>query len=226
MSRNYLENYLDSIEKLPYDLQRKFNLIQELDEQVKTMTEAIDDCAKAFYMDGNTLTKEERAGFRENVMDTFKKCIEVSEDKVTVAVQAYDLVDKHIRRLDSDMSRFDHEDGDGMVAEEEKTPNQKRRKNSSNGGSARKNRKLNNSASKRGSTATQAVGTGNIQLDIEMPVDPNEPTYCICNQVSFGEMIACDNPECTLEWFHFQCVGLTVRPKGKWFCPRCSVEKK
>jgi hypothetical protein len=27
----------------------------------------------------------------------------------------------------------------------------------------------------------------------EMTVDPNEPTYCICKQVSFGEMIACDN---------------------------------
>jgi len=24
-------------------------------------------------------------------------------------------------------------------------------------------------------------------------VDPNEPLYCICQQISFGEMIACDN---------------------------------
>jgi hypothetical protein len=23
-------------------------------------------------------------------------------------------------------------------------------------------------------------------------IDPNEPTYCYCNQVSFGDMIACD----------------------------------
>jgi len=29
---------------------------------------------------------------------------------------------------------------------------------------------------------------------LNMPVDPNEPTYCLCNQVSYGEMIACDNP--------------------------------
>jgi hypothetical protein len=28
-----------------------------------------------------------------------------------------------------------------------------------------------------------------------MPVDPNEPTYCICSQVSYGAMIACDNEE-------------------------------
>jgi len=30
-------------------------------------------------------------------------------------------------------------------------------------------------------------------MDLDLPVDPNEPTYCICNQVSFGEMVACDN---------------------------------
>lgn len=23
--------------------------------------------------------------------------------------------------------------------------------------------------------------------------DPNEPRYCICNQVSYGDMVACDN---------------------------------
>ncbi len=50
-----------------------------------------------------------------------------------------------------------------------------------------------------------------------MPVDPNEPTYCICQQVSYGEMIACDNENCEIEWFHYNCVGLSGPPKGKWY---------
>ncbi|URD72788.1 inhibitor of growth protein [Musa troglodytarum] len=29
--------------------------------------------------------------------------------------------------------------------------------------------------------------------DVDQPIDPNEPTYCVCHQVSFGDMIACDN---------------------------------
>ena len=37
---------------------------------------------------------------------------------------------------------------------------------------------------------------------LDMPVDPNEPTYCLCGQVSYGEMIGCDNPDCPIEWFH------------------------
>ncbi|MCO5601819.1 hypothetical protein L7F22_055944 [Adiantum nelumboides] len=60
----------------------------------------------------------------------------------------------------------------------------------------------------------------------DQPIDPDEPTYCTCNQVSFGEMIACDNENCEGgEWFHYQCVGLSSesRFKGKWYCPSCKV---
>lgn len=28
--------------------------------------------------------------------------------------------------------------------------------------------------------------------------DPNEPRYCICNQVSYGDMVACDNSDVRL----------------------------
>lgn len=30
-------------------------------------------------------------------------------------------------------------------------------------------------------------------VDGEWTYDPNEPRYCICNQVSYGDMVACDN---------------------------------
>lgn len=61
-----------------------------------------------------------------------------------------------------------------------------------------------------------------------MPVDPNEPTYCYCNQVSFGEMIACENEECAIEWFHLQCVGIDPanKPEGDWYCKECSEKLK
>jgi len=29
--------------------------------------------------------------------------------------------------------------------------------------------------------------------DVDEPIDPNEPRYCICNQVAYGTMVACDN---------------------------------
>ena len=57
---------------------------------------------------------------------------------------------------------------------------------------------------------------------------PNsEPLYCTCKRVSFGQMIACDNKDCPVEWFHYACVGLKTPPKGKWFCSKdCQDRKK
>ena len=37
-------------------------------------------------------------------------------------------------------------------------------------------------------------------------------------------MICCDNKACKIEWFHFNCVKLTTKPKGKWYCPNCRGE--
>lgn len=59
----------------------------------------------------------------------------------------------------------------------------------------------------------------------EVAIDPDEPTYCLCDQISFGEMIMCDNDLCPIEWFHFSCVSLTTKPKGKWYCPKCRGDR-
>jgi inhibitor of growth protein 3 len=50
----------------------------------------------------------------------------------------------------------------------------------------------------------------------------DETKYCTCRQISYGAMVACDNEECEIEWFHYDCVGITQPPKGKWFCLECT----
>uniref|UniRef100_A0A1I8PG22 Inhibitor of growth protein n=1 Tax=Stomoxys calcitrans TaxID=35570 RepID=A0A1I8PG22_STOCA len=62
--------------------------------------------------------------------------------------------------------------------------------------------------------------------DGEWSYDPNEPRYCTCNQVSYGDMVACDNDACPYEWFHYPCVGITQPPKGKWYCPKCTASMR
>lgn len=39
-------------------------------------------------------------------------------------------------------------------------------------------------------------------------------------------MIGCDNDLCPMEWFHYNCVQVTTKPKGKWFCPMCRGDKQ
>lgn len=74
----------------------------------------------------------------------------------------------------------------------------------------------------RGIAGPEAVhpGPGN------MSSNSNEPTYCYCNQVSFGEMVGCDGDDCKREWFHLPCIGFKNPPKGKWYCDDCLMKMK
>ncbi|XP_023248620.1 inhibitor of growth protein 3 isoform X2 [Copidosoma floridanum] len=70
--------------------------------------------------------------------------------------------------------------------------------------------------------AAASMDQVSVVADTDWPVDPNEPRYCICNQVSYGDMVACDNTNCPYEWFHYPCVNITAPPEGEWFCPQCA----
>ena len=43
---------------------------------------------------------------------------------------------------------------------------------------------------------------------LDMPVDPNEPTYCFCHQVSYGEMIGCDNQDVSVHTKALWCASV------------------
>ncbi|KAH6625004.1 hypothetical protein B0J18DRAFT_198131 [Chaetomium sp. MPI-SDFR-AT-0129] len=75
-----------------------------------------------------------------------------------------------------------------------------------------------------GSGGSGGDGQDVVEVDDEGNViDPQEERYCLCNRVSFGTMIQCDNVDCKLEWFHLECVGLSDIPARttKWYCPDC-----
>lgn len=79
--------------------------------------------------------------------------------------------------------------------------------------------------------STEREGTldlQNYQEELFSSMNDNEKEdqnlYCFCQRVSFGEMVACDGPNCKYEWFHYECVNLTEPPKGTWYCPDCKQE--
>jgi hypothetical protein len=45
--------------------------------------------------------------------------------------------------------------------------------------------------------------------------------YCICNKTAHGQMIACDNPSCPIEWYHLSCLRIKRVPQGSWYCIKC-----
>lgn len=58
------------------------------------------------------------------------------------------------------------------------------------------------------------------------PKDEDKEVYCYCQQVSFGDMVGCDGPDCKLEWFHLSCIGLASPPKGQWYCDECAIKNR
>jgi len=246
----YLEQYLDSLEPLPGELRRNFNLMHDLDNKNKNLLQDIDTASDEYLRKARDLTSSQRSSEMEKIQKMFKKAKEHGDDKVSIAIQTYEMVDKHIRRLDSDLAKFESElrEQGGRLSqtetEDESTSvsggrNKKkagRKQATTKDDKAGKKRKTKGDESDKGKkkkgagsskdkepnfnqTANTLLGTP--QEVIDMPVDPNEPTYCLCQQVSYGEMIGCDNVDCAIEWFHFGCMQLTTKPKGKWYCPKC-----
>lgn len=50
--------------------------------------------------------------------------------------------------------------------------------------------------------------------------EQGQELFCFCRDISYGPMVACDNPSCPIEWFHYACVGLLKAPRNnaKWYC--------
>jgi hypothetical protein len=107
------------------------------------------------------------------------------------------------------------------------------------GGSIRKKKRK-----KAGSEDPQSTATDESFVEGALAYDPNEPLYCtcryvadnrslllgcpasyrvtsafhFCRQISFGNMIACENQDCSIEWFHFGCVGLKAEVRSPSCC--------
>nr|XP_051685356.1 inhibitor of growth protein 5 isoform X4 [Oryctolagus cuniculus] len=110
----YLEHYLDSIENLPCELQRNFQLMRELDQRTEDKKAEIDILAAEYISTVKTLSADQRVAHLQKIQSAYSKCKEYSDDKVQLAMQTYEMVDKHIRRLDADLARFEADLKDKM----------------------------------------------------------------------------------------------------------------
>lgn len=111
---------------------------------------------------------------------------------------------------------------------------------SQDGGAAVSVSKRQNKPGKQKKAATTTSPEVRVDVDGRAEiVDPNEERYCICGDVSYGEMICCELDEkvCTPfllstspltfmqcefgMWFHMDCVELAGMPgrTTKWYCP-------
>ncbi|GMI65283.1 INHIBITOR OF GROWTH 2 [Hibiscus trionum] len=251
----YVDDYLEYSSTFPAELQRLLNTIRELDERSQSMVNQTRQqtkyCLGLAANRGNVNSYMNSSHEDEETIEKMRKDIEASQEnalslcteKVLLARQAYDLIDSHVKRLDEDLTYFAEDlKQEGKIPPDEPailpplpivppklekrkffygTPQSKRFDYRDRDWDRERDRDF-ELMPPPGSHKRDFASP----LDIDQPIDPNEPTYCVCHQVSFGDMIACDNENCEGgEWFHYACVGLTpeTRFKGKWYCPTCRL---
>lgn len=244
----YVEDYLDSIESLPCDLQRNVSLMREIDAKYQEILKDLDEYYERFRCETDSALKRRAL---HCIQRALIRSQELGDEKIQIVSQMVELVENRARQVDSHVELWEAQqeaDGTGGRPGQEKArseapgpadrPNNKRSRRQRNhenrenaahdhepgdlgSGTPREKRAKASKKKKRSKAKAEREAS-----PADLPIDPNEPTYCLCNQVSYGEMIGCDNDECPLEWFHFSCVGLHHKPKGKWYCPKCRGENE
>lgn len=211
----YLENFLESIEHFPKELQRNFSLMRDLDQRTQDTLREVEESVKDYKKSVSSLSQDERKKRLSKIDELYQKAKEYSDDKVQLAMQMYEMVDKHIRRLDNDLGRFEqelqvqdkpHRRPSVASAGEAQTPVNKGRKrlgdNSSSGYIKKRSHTMSLTdeagASSVGSPAVVVHGVSSAPSDmLDMPVDPNEPTYCLCHQVRYP-CVPPNKPSCVV----------------------------
>ncbi|CAJ1086518.1 Inhibitor of growth protein 2%2C partial [Xyrichtys novacula] len=243
---NYVEDYLECVESLPLDIQRNVSLLREIDAKYQEVLKEVDEVFEKYKGEQDAA---QRKRLQVQLQRALIISQELGDEKIHVVTQMTELVENRSRQMDShslclqepnEAERLTTERRssvqDSPAPERTSARRPRRQRNSESRDSSHPSangslvddpveelsippprEKKSKSAKKKKRKAKQERDAS----PVDFAIDPNEPTYCLCEQVSYGEMIGCDNEQCPIEWFHFSCVGLTYKPKGKWFCPKC-----
>lgn len=222
----YIENFIDLVENVPNDLSRRITRVHELQLDYESSLSKLESNLTRFsrptscsssssknqqhQQQANTTTTSNDLRQLKLLLATQHYLVqmqEISDNKLAIIQDALDQLDTKSRELDHDFKLINAATSDGTESNNN---------NNSNSNNNKTNKNNVNNKNQSSSSSSQPKSSQR-----ESP----EPTYCVCHQVSYGDMICCDNDACEIEWFHFQCVSLTSKPKGKWYCPNCRGDR-
>ena len=181
------------------DVLRYMRMIKELDVKYNKNKKLLD----SKY---NTVITNKK-GKNEPVLKEIKElqsiCLGLQNQKVDLARQAEQVVEKMLDKLKNDHSRLvvpsrgmdsaGFDEGHATLGKREKGSNSHNLKNDAEGGDS----------------GAQEV-------------------YCFCHQHRDDTLIGCDDPKCRIQWFHMNCVNLSKLPpsNSEWYCKECLEKRK
>ena len=226
---SYAESVVESRKYLPTLTGDTLDAINRLDVLSHSVADAIDSRMEECRI------RQSKTKRKVGEIESMRAIAEgLCDKKAHLALLSYDLVDENVRLLDAEIKVLEQAmkvNGDPRLLAAIGCHYTPTSSSASTGDIRRRSpRVLEADGTVDG---TGAGGEGEDEyLDHEHGhgglggIDPNEPVYCTCRQIAHGDMIACDNDDCALEWFHYACVNLTKLPKSTWLCPDCTYKKK
>lgn len=136
---------------------------------MKEVDERASELMRSMVNAKENISDETKMESIKKIQELFNKAKTYGDEKVQIAIQTYELVDKHIRRLDSDLARFEGEIQDktlqqrpGSKAEEAatKSTSKKRGRKAKEATKASGKKKKVGSSDDEGARGTAATGPG------------------------------------------------------------------
>ncbi|WFD28448.1 hypothetical protein MNAN1_003459 [Malassezia nana] len=104
----WAEEYSEIVDQLPLELQRTFSLMKELDQNSEDIKQKVNE---TWHQYSDAREEDTDASHRNSqllsIRDHTQQVVSLAEEKLALALSAYDLVDRQIRRLDTDLLKIE-----------------------------------------------------------------------------------------------------------------------
>jgi len=248
----YIEDFVDQSFNIPRDIIRACKLIEEIDDMSNKISKKLAENRKTYLQ--NKRNKSEKLDELRNTIDKdYQTLLQLNDQKMSNINEVDFLSKVHLEDLEKVIDRYKSEfasENWNTTQEPEQLANSfinqsfkndkdkikhslNKSFNTISNGTNHVSHNLNDKKKKKPNGIShdshldfnkQNYDEGTSNYFSENNQENNE-IYCFCQGVSYGDMVACDNPTCKNQWFHFACVGLEAQPKGKWFCSEECKEK-
>ncbi|KAF3843130.1 hypothetical protein F7725_001979 [Dissostichus mawsoni] len=94
---NYVEEYLDLVESLPFDLQRSVSLMKEIDARYQDVLKELDDAYERYRRESDSL---QRRKLQLSIQRALIRSQELGDEKIQIAGQMVELVENRTRQID------------------------------------------------------------------------------------------------------------------------------
>ncbi|KAL1450815.1 hypothetical protein WDU94_003135 [Cyamophila willieti] len=102
----YLEDYIELVEILPQELRDRFTEMRLLDLQSQNSLDQLQNKVNQFYQRAPSLSPEQREKEFNNILHEYNKPLVDSEEKINLATQIQEFLNKYTRKLEQDIQKF------------------------------------------------------------------------------------------------------------------------